>query len=193
MGDGWIGLSGRPRVRKQVCICGNLKTETWYRIYLQKLIQATLNVNGYYQERKEYNTYYIIINSENIFNLFRNRYDFPIGCKILFNTEKLPKTWFLQKMVIRGIFDTDGSLYFDNDPRYRCPYPVIDITMKNREVLDWIADVLHRRGYSVLNGIKSIRIKGKAGLYKWFKEISPKNHIHRNKYSNWKKTYGKGS
>jgi hypothetical protein len=193
IGDGWIGLSGWPRVRKQVCICGNLKTEREYRKHLQHLILTTLHVNGYYQERKKNNTYYIIINSNKIFDFFRDRYDFPIGCKRYFNTERLPKTWILKRQVIRGIFDTDGSLFFDNDPRYRCPYPVIDITLKNREVLDWITEALHQRGYSILRGVKCIRIKGRKSLHKWFKEISPKNDIHRRKYIDWKKDYDKGS
>jgi hypothetical protein len=193
MGDGWIGLSGYPRVRKQVCFCGNYSSEQCYRIRIQKLILATLHVNGYYQARPKNNTYYIIINSEKIFHFFIDAFGFPIGRKTLFDIRKLPQSWALQHAVIRGIFDTDGCLFFDRDPRYRCPYPVLDITMKNPEVLDWISGVLSHHGYPVLRGKKCVRIKGKASAHKWFKEISPKNEIHKKKYIEWKMRYCQGS
>jgi LAGLIDADG-like domain len=36
---------------------------------------------------------------------------------------------------IRGIFDTDGSVYFDMRPAYSRPYPRIDLHMTNHELL----------------------------------------------------------
>ncbi len=189
IGDGWLGIYGRPRRRKQVCICGNLKSEIKYREYLQKLIKSTLDVNGYYQERKEFNTYYIIINSEGIFDFFHTKFDFPIGIKSFFNIEKFPKAWNLQKCLIRGIFDTDGSTFFDRDSRYKIPYPVLDITLKNKEVLDWIAGILKEHNFTVIRYGRHIRIKGIENIHNWFKEIAPKNDLHIRKYSKWLMEY----
>ncbi|MDD5172068.1 MAG: hypothetical protein PHF60_03465 [Candidatus ainarchaeum sp.] len=188
-GDGWIGLSGNPRRRKQVCFCGNLKSETRYRKYLQRLIKNAFNVRGYYQERKDYNTYYIIINSGGIFDFFSNNFNFPIGPKHFFNVGKFPKSWRLQKLLIRGIFDTDGSTFFDRDPRYKRPYPVLDITLKNSEVLEWLTKTLNNHDFTVIRGSKYLRLKGTKNFNKWFKEISPKNHIHKDKYSKWLMEY----
>ncbi len=189
MGDGWLGIYGRPRRRKQVCFCGNLKEEREYRKYVQALIKTTLNVNGYYQERKTNNTYYIIINSETLFDFFHETYDFPVGKKYYFNTKKLPKTWNLQKVLIRGIFDTDGSFFLDRDIRYKVPYPILDITLKNQEVLEWIVNTLKRRGFRTIKYGRHIRLKGHTNIQKWFTEISPKNTVHTKKYSQWKEEY----
>jgi hypothetical protein len=191
VGDGWLGISGHPRRRKQVCFCGNLKTETRYREYIQKLIKETLNVNGYYQERTEYNTYYIIINSEGIFDFFHTNFDFPVGDKAFFNIGKFPKSWNLQKRLIRGIFDTDGSAFFDKDRRYRHPYPILDITLKNSEVMDWIAECLRRHDFAVIRRGRCIRLKGEDNFHKWFKEISPKNEVHTGKYFKWINEYNR--
>ncbi len=192
IGDGWIGISGNPRKRKQVCFCGNLKKEVDYRGYIQRLIKDTLCVNGYYQERKDINTYYIIINSQGIFDFFQKNFDFPIGRKNKFNIDKLPKTWELQKRVIRGIFDTDGSVFFDRDPRYKVPYPVIDITLKNIEILDWIAENLSAQSFRTIRYGRQMRLKGRDNVAKWFKDISPKNDLHNKKYSTWLIEYVKG-
>ncbi|MBN1169730.1 hypothetical protein JXA56_01775 [Candidatus Micrarchaeota archaeon] len=173
----------------QVCFCGNLKSETRYREYLQKLIKSTLNVTGYYQERKKINTYYIIINSEGIFDLFHSKFDFPIGFKSFFNIENFPRSWNLQKRLIRGIFDTDGSIFFDKDQRYKKPYPILDITLKNKEVLDWIAKILRGHNFKVIRYGRHVRLKGRENIGNWFKEISPKNDLHVRKYSRWLMEY----
>ncbi len=185
VGDGWLGITGKKRIRKQVCFCGNLKTEKNYCNYVRNKIKSTLNVNGYYKERIEENTYYIIINSESIFDLFREFFDFPVGIKNYFNVNKFPKAWSKQKVFIRGIFDTDGSTFFDKDNRYRVPYPILDITLTNPEVLDWVTDILRKHNFTVIRGAKYIRLKGSKNFHKWFKDISPKNQVHKEKYSKW--------
>ena len=192
IGDGWLGISGRPRRRKQVCFCGNLRTEIEYRKYLQKLITNTLRVNGYYKEREKYNTYYKIINSETIFDFFRVKFDFPVGTKSFFNVKKFPKNWKLQRYLIRGIFDTDGSTLFDKDPRYKVPYPILDVTMKNKEVLDWAAVVLSTRGFKIIRSGRQLKLKGADNFHKWFKDIAPANSLHKLKYSRWCSEYNKG-
>ncbi|MFH1520997.1 MAG: hypothetical protein ABID61_05095 [Candidatus Micrarchaeota archaeon] len=193
LGDGWIGISGKPRLRKQVCFCGNLKSEVAYKTHIQKLLKIVFHVNGYYKKRDDYNTYYILINSETIFNFFHANFDFPICFKKSFNIYKFPKSWHLQRSFIRGIFDTDGSTFFDHDRRYKRPYPVLDITLKNTEVLDWLSEILNSYGFSTIRSGKWMRLKGSQNFNKWFKEIAPKNSIHMRKYSKWITTYFSGS
>lgn len=85
----------------------------------------------------------------------------------------------------RGIFDTDGSTFFDEDTGYKRRYPILDITMKNNEVVDWITERLRGHDFAVIRRGRCIRLRGRETFHKWFKEIAPKNNLHISKYSKW--------
>ncbi len=175
MGDGWIGIYGG---RKQVNICGNLRDEKQYMGHLRGLIRRLFGVSSHLKFRPRENVFYLMMNSSVIFDFFREKFDFPAGPKDRFNTSRLPARWEYQKDVIRGIFDTDGCFYFDKSNSYKYPYPTIDITSKNSELLSWVGNCLSQNGFTVFYGYRSIRLKGRENLEKWFGEIKPSNQKH---------------
>ena len=175
VGDGWIGIYGG---RKQVNICGNLRDEKQYMEHLRGLIRFLFGVSSHLKFRPKENVFYLMMNSSVIFDFFREKFDFPAGSKDKFNTSKFPASWEYQKDVIRGIFDTDGSIYFDKSNKYKYPYPIIDITSKNSELLSWLEDCLKRNGFPVFSGRRTVRLKGRKNIEKWFGEINPSNQKH---------------
>jgi hypothetical protein len=185
IGDGWIGISGG---RKQVCYCGNLRQQQ-YANHLQKLMRHTFHVSGYLKFRKKFSVFYIIINSSSIFDFFRANFDFPVGSKTKFNTRLLPSDFSKAVHVIRGVFDTDGSIYFDKAPCYARPYPAIDITSHNPELLVWISKTLAKKGFKVISLKYSIRLKTYGQVERWFNEIKPSNKVHVQKWNRWKSQY----
>lgn len=185
IGDGWVGISGG---RKQVCYCGNI-TQQAYAKHLQKLLFQAFRIRGYMKLRKEFSVFYIIVNSGPIFDFFRNRFDFPVGQKVKFNTGLLPSEWDKAKNVLRGIFDTDGGIYFDKAAGYARPYPVIDITSHNPELLEWISKTLSEKGFKVISLKYSIRLKTIAQVERWFNEVKPSNGVHIQKWNRWKSQY----
>lgn len=185
MGDGWIGISGG---RRQVCYCGNINQRA-YAKHLQRLLIRTFGIRGYLKMRKEFSVFYIIINSSPIFDFFRIRFGFPIGAKKKFNTNLLPRDWNKSANVIRGIFDTDGSIYFDNARGYARPYPAIDITSHNPELLKWISKTLVEKGFKVICLKYSIRLKTVGQVERWFNEVKPSNGVHIQKWNRWKSQY----
>ncbi len=185
IGDGWIGISGG---RKQVCYCGNIRQQA-YASHLQKLLSKTFRVRGYLKLREKFSVFYIIINSGPIFDFFKSRFDFPVGLKEKFNTSLLPSDWDSAANVIRGIFDTDGGIYFDNATGYARPYPVIDITSHNPELLNWISKMLTEKGFKVIRLKYSIRLKTVDQVERWFNEVMPSNIVHVRKWNRWKRQY----
>ena len=185
IGDGWIGISGG---RKQVCYCGNLHQQA-YANHLQRLLFQAFRVRGYLKFREKFTVFYIIINSGPIFDFFKQNFDFPVGFKRKFNTALLPSDFDKAAHVIRGIFDTDGSIYFDKATGYARPYPVIDITSHNPELLAWLSKILAKKGFKV-NSLKySIRLKTYVQVERWFNVIKPSNIVHIQKWNRWKSQY----
>lgn len=185
IGDGWIGISGG---RKQVCYCGNI-SQLDYALHLQTLLERSFHVRGYLKTRKKFSVFYIIINSGPIFEFFRATFGFPVGPKTKFNVGRLPLGWGCASRILRGIFDTDGGIYFDNSEAYARPYPTIDITSHNPELLDCAARVLVKKGFKIIRLKYSIRLKTVGQVERWFKEIMPSNKVHIRKWNRWKSQY----
>ena len=57
-------------------------------------------------------------------------------------------SWFLCRACIRGIFDADGSVYFDKRASYSKPYPRIALYMLNESLIMQIFDILKNKGFN---------------------------------------------
>ena len=105
---------------------------------------------------------------------------FPIGKKV---NLRIPNNIYEKgfpkvKYIIRGIFDTDGSFYYDKTPVGR-PYPCISISMKSPELMQQIHDLLISEGFKAYHyhstKIDNITLKGSIQLKKWLAEIGSSN------------------
>ncbi len=175
MGDGWIGVYGG---RKQINLCGCLVDEKEYKEHLRRIVKLLFGVSPYAKDRPAAGAFYLVVSNSVIFDFFREKFDFPVGDKAFFNTALLPKSWEYQKDVIRGIFDTDGSIYFDKSDKYKFIYPTIDIASKNAELIAWVAETLRNNGFPVFTGKRRVRLKGRENVERWFNEIKPSNQKH---------------
>lgn len=98
---------------------------------------------------------------------------------------KLIKTWNLLKYTLRGIVDTDGSI-FVSDKRGSPQYPSLEITTSSYILAVQLRTVLLERGFRVANiwRYKSknsrkttfkVPLNGKENIRKWVKEIGFSN------------------
>ena len=73
--------------------------------------------------------------------------EFPIGKKIdlVIHRRVYDQGFDKIKHIIRGIFDTDGSFYFDKTPSGN-PYPCISIKMKAPRLMVQIEQILLKKG-----------------------------------------------
>ena len=132
----------------------------------------------------------IVFSCKNLINLLNKNLNFPIGKKKNLTIEKeIAEEWEKIKYVIRGVFDTDGSLYFDKTPVGK-PYPVLSIHMNAPILLKQIRKKLLEKGFKVQlrKDNTAIFLKGSIQLNKWFKEIKPMNDKHVSKYKKWIET-----
>ena len=81
---------------------------------------------------------------------------------------------------IRGIYDTDGSVYFDARATYRKPYPRIDLHMRNRELLNQLTVLLTDFGivHSFVRSKGSLETSGVDVLKQFLEKIGFSNSYH---------------
>lgn len=101
----------------------------------------------------------------------------------------------LAKAFLRGLFDTDGSIYIEN--KRDKPYPRASITCVSRPLQEQIVAMLtklgfrwscylHQRKEPTWNDVYTITVRGHEMVERWFFEISPQNPKHRKRFLNCK-------
>ncbi len=99
--------------------------------------------------------------------------------------------WNLAKCTIRGIMDTDGTVFVSKKPRVK-RYPTMEITTTSIVLANQLRDILLERGFRVGNIRKStsktsklpayrVPLYGRENLKRWLKEISFSNQYKLNR------------
>lgn len=121
---------------------------------------------------------------------FKHKLGLPLGKK---ENVRIPK-WIrrnekFQRACLRGIFDTDGTLYIEN--KNNKPYPRIQITSTSKTLIDDTYKILINLGFKVAKWKETFKYKnwkprylvalrGHKQIQKWMDEIgtnNPKNII----------------
>ncbi len=90
------------------------------------------------------------------------------------------------KNVIRGIFDTDGYLFFDKRKVYVKPYPRLGFHIKSKKLGEQLKEILDQMGFETYYRITKkhayvIEIYGHQQLQKWLNTIGSLNNKHLSK------------
>ncbi|MDO8480999.1 MAG: LAGLIDADG family homing endonuclease, partial [Nanoarchaeota archaeon] len=92
----------------------------------------------------------------------------------------------IQYGFIRGLFDTDGCLWFDQKGRRNC-YPQLEVCSASPLLIEDLCCLLNRiplRHYTWISRESThIRITGELNLHFWMRNIRPGNPKHSNKYT----------
>ncbi|HEV2225202.1 MAG TPA: hypothetical protein VGR56_00180 [Nitrososphaerales archaeon] len=93
----------------------------------------------------------------------------------------------LMTSCVRGVHDTDGSVYFDLRPAYAAPYPRIELHMKNVELVRQISGFFWEIGigHSFVRSKNSIETAGVDVLGRFLKLIGFSNIHHINRISKY--------
>jgi len=173
--------------RMAVFISGNKKLDSEYLKYLKEKINNEFKMYSYFYAYKNKNSSVLSIKNKG-FSLFLHRFGFPIGekygkLKIPNRILKLP--WRTQKMVIRGLFDTDGSICAKKREKYK--YPQICITSNDTKILRQLNHILRNKGYPCWIGGNNIFIRGNKCVKRWMADIGSSNSRNLFKYNYWLK------
>ena len=138
---------------------------------------------------KKSNTIRKIFHSKKLHEMLTERFGFPAGVKCY--TIKIPKEIMNSKedfifSTIRGIFDTDGCVFFDKRKIYKKYYPRIILQTVSKELYLQLKAFLENY-FSLYSTEKknrkifSIEIYGNKNLEKWMKLIGFSNKRHLDK------------
>lgn len=183
IGDGYVANG------KTIGIAGNTTLDASYFNYLSNISFQLFNLKGSITNSKISNGSYLRFNSKNLYTMFTGRFGFPKGSKahivkipdeILFSNEE----YLLA--TIRGIFDTDGCVFFDKRKTYSKPYPRITLDTVSKNLAEQVVQILENYFPVYLwNDAKRnswhIEIYGHNQLEKWMKLIGFSNERHLNK------------
>jgi hypothetical protein len=186
IGDGYIGLYGGGYT---IGFSGDKILDEEYHKYLKSLIKKNFpftNPRLYY--RNDENSLMLKIYSKKLFNFFM-KLGFNCGKKS--NIIKIPeiilKDKELMNATIRGIFDTDGCIFFDKRKIYKKPYPRITLQIASISLINQLEEYLSKEFRLYVNkdnreGYRNyIEIYGFEQLEKFIKQIgfSNKRHLDR--------------
>ncbi|HLC85773.1 MAG TPA: LAGLIDADG family homing endonuclease [Candidatus Nanoarchaeia archaeon] len=129
--------------------------------------------------------------SDDIINFKNKVLKLPLGKKL---NIKIPKVFIsnekLMISVIRGIFDTDGTIYLE--PKYEKLYPRIEIGTISKSLGEQLFCLINKLDIRTTKHIEipggnrhrvyKISVRGNEMLDKWMKEIDPHNPKHWKKY-----------
>lgn len=195
IGDGYIyNRNGKY----QIGFVGSPLTDKEYYEKLQELILSEWEKQARIKLRER--GIRIVINSKKICNFLINELGIQNGsekCKRIKIPEKIRENWKLVRNTLRGIADTDGSVFAARKPGIE-HYPSIEITTSSRVLAEQIREILSRKGFRVANiwQYKSklsrrttykVPLNGKKNLKKWINEIGFSNPYKLNRATKYLK------
>lgn len=197
IGDGCLDgyLDARNNSKYHIFITGDAILDN---NYLTKVLPAKLNefnLSPYIYYRKDCNAMILNFFSKKLFYFFTNRLDFVPGNKtfsVRIPDEIMQSDPELVFATIRGVFDTDGTIFFDKRKSYVKPYPRIALQTVSKPLFLQLKNFLQNYFslYIFENSKRNayhIEIYGHAQLNKWMKLIGFSNNRHLDKINRYYK------
>lgn len=192
LGDGCISrYINQNREKFEFRIDGNSTTDLdYYKKFVQPLTSQIRNKNTKISFRKDCNGIFIRFHSKEFAQFLNKKFNFPIGKKgdIKLATF-LEKDWKSLKYILRGIFDTDGCLYFTKNNSTMRSYPIIEISSHSKPLLHQLNNILLSKGFApkFSHYNDSIKLHGKKALKRWIDLIGTNNPDKFSKFKFWQK------
>lgn len=149
IGDGNLWTDGKYRYR--VDINGDPKLDREYFNFLSTIIQTMFNRKTWLQVRPH--ELVLRTQSKKVFDFLTKELGLPYGDgkgrKVIIPTKILSSNWKILRCCIRGIADTDGSLFFAKKEGYRDDYPTIEISTTSRGLAEDLKRILKSRTFRI--------------------------------------------
>lgn len=171
-GDGHLS-----KINGEISVIGNLKEYPYFK-YLKSKFEKTFKIN--FKIEKFPHCFKLRTYSKQLVHFLNFAYGLPIGKKI--GKLKIPPQILKNKnfifFYIRGLFDTDGTIYIR-----RKKDVVLEISSGDPFFLNEIYLVLLNIGFKTSLGKNHLAIYKKDEIVRFFKEVKPANQKHLKKYS----------
>lgn len=181
-GDGWLSnLHYKNKEINLIGISGHMVKDKEFLNYVQKKIFHLFNRRATIKVKEKENAMDLVFSHKQLLNFLNKKLYFSIGKNRNLKIIDELLSWKYSKHIIRGVFDTDGSIYFDKfNPGL---YPVLEICMRQPYLISQIGNILKEQGFNLrIKDKERIILKGKHQVYKWYNEIMPNNSRHLEKF-----------
>lgn len=189
LGDGWISRFKAKHHRDYnlhwIGITGNIHEEDYLLNHVIELIRSVSDSKIMIKRRTNDNALELVFNDKWLALALNEELFFPIGLKHdLMVRPDILSDWTRLKHVLRGLFDTDGTIYFDRAKGYARPYPIVELNMNEPKLIKQIITQLKKQRYhvTVSRNRSRLRLKGFSQVNRWFTEVKPYNNKHLIKY-----------
>lgn len=183
IGDGYVYTNNR---KYQIGFVGNPITDEAYFAEIQRLILAEWNKESKLTFRER--GVRLVINSKEICSFLIDELHIAHGegkCEKVVIPDKIAENWNLARRTIRGIADTDGSVFVANKSGSK-RYPSIEITTSSPNLAEQVKSILISQGFRVAKiwNYKSklsrrttykIPLNGRTNLKLWIEKIGFSN------------------
>jgi len=191
-------LLGDGSIAKYECKTGKGKTKTHrgvsitlsseevaYRNYIKELIEELFEITPKLRIKKTENAVDIRSFKKSLFDFLTTELGLKEAPK--WDRAVVPEIYLekeLEKRVLRGYFDTDGSVVLTNNNGTL--YPRLEMKISPSPMQDQLANALERQNfcfgkYGIGKGKVRIQMNGKKQLSKWSQEIGFANRKHLDK------------
>ncbi len=194
LGDGCMSkFYSQNRDKEIIRIDGHGTDDREYYNHLQSLIKKITKRKISIGYRNNKNAIFMTFSNKKLSNFLNSELNFPFGKKkgMIISNKFLKEN--LIDHVLKGLFDTDGSIYFtkNNHKKEGRTYPIVEISSHNDNLIKQLLEILENKGFNpVLSHYKdSIKLHGKKEVTKWMDEIGSNNPYKKSKYLIWQK-YG---
>ncbi|MEK6840450.1 MAG: LAGLIDADG family homing endonuclease [Nanoarchaeota archaeon] len=189
IGDGHIH---RERNKFQIGFTGNPRTDIELFEKLKKLIKEEFGKEVTFKVRG--NGLRMVFRSKEISNILINELGLTYGrgkSERVTIPDQIINDQDLAKYAVRGIMDTDGTVFVSKKPRVE-KYPTMEITTTSSILAGQLREILLKKGFRVGNIRKSISklgklpayrvpLYGKENIRKWLREIGFSNVYKKNR------------
>ncbi len=174
----------------QVLVTTNSETDIKHALYIKRIIKKLFNLNAALTFKKKQKAVNVVVSSVNLVNWLSLK-GMPKGNKLKIGFS-VPN-WITDndeycKKFIRGLFDTDGSVYVDKHlikgkiyQNQGWAFTSYSVKLRND-----ILNLLRSFGYSptLRESQRSVYMRRREDIEKYFKEIGSSNPKHLERYLN---------
>lgn len=197
LGDGCLSQyfsNYDKRERYCLLLTGHTHDEPYYKNTIRPIFIKEFGTKGSIRFRKNENTVMFVTYIKKIFTFFE-KLGFPVGKKYIYL--RIPEIIFskdkLAVACIRGIFDTDGSVYrryskqYKNHAKFYNNYQVIQFKLIGPKIIEQIKNILNRINIKTtkIGRYKNsfvLRITDQKEIHKFMNLIKPSNNWHIERY-----------
>ncbi|OGJ49881.1 hypothetical protein A2335_01015 [Candidatus Peregrinibacteria bacterium RIFOXYB2_FULL_32_7] len=198
IGDGCMSsYMNNGRIRNVTLFTGNWKNDVpYYQNRIIPIVTKYLNGTKNIYHRKSHNCMNYVLCSKEIFQFFC-KLNLPVGVKG--NKIKIPKEVEISEKLtlacVRGIFNTDGSVYRRYSKQYAGHskayrnYAIVQFKMKSLKVIKQIKKILEKQGIKINKITKVlnchvIRITDQNSIKLFFETCGFTHPYHKGRYLN---------